>query len=165
MDLVTRRAIWTMLRKYRQDRIIILTTHYMDEADVLGDRIGIMAHGELKCLGSSLFLKNKFGGGYKMVMVKKSKTVNKLIQPYLESHFGEVEKLSEISSEITFMIPKDKRNIFQQFFKEFDRKLDELEVKSYGISITTLEEVFLAINAEDESSNKNALLALQNEDD
>ena len=58
MDLGARRALWNMLRKYRQNRIILLTTHYMDEADVLGDRIGIMAHGQLKCLGSSLFLKN-----------------------------------------------------------------------------------------------------------
>lgn len=45
MDLSARRGLWTMLRKYRRNRIIILTTHYMDEADVLGDRIGIMANG------------------------------------------------------------------------------------------------------------------------
>jgi ATP-binding cassette subfamily A (ABC1) protein 3 len=112
MDLGARRSLWNMLRKYRRDRIIILTTHYMDEADVLGDRIGIMAHGQLKCLGSSLFLKNGFGGGYKLVMVKKHKTKNKLIQPYLEQHFGEVELLSEIASEITFTISKEKRNLF-----------------------------------------------------
>ena len=42
MDLQARRNLWNMLRSYRNDRIIILTTHYMDEADVLGDRIGIM---------------------------------------------------------------------------------------------------------------------------
>ena len=79
MDLSARRGLWNMLRKYRRDRIIILTTHYMDEADVLGDRIGIMANGQLKCLGSSLFLKNKFGGGYKLIMVKKFKTSNKVV--------------------------------------------------------------------------------------
>ena len=45
MDLSARRALWNMLRKYRRECIIILTTHYMDEADVLGDRIGIMANG------------------------------------------------------------------------------------------------------------------------
>lgn len=43
MDLGARRALWDMLKNYRRDKIIILTTHYMDEADVLGDRIGIMA--------------------------------------------------------------------------------------------------------------------------
>lgn len=89
MDLGARRGLWNMLRKYRRDRIIILTTHYMDEADVLGDRIGIMANGQLKCLGSSLFLKNKFGGGYKLVAVKKNKTKNRLVLPYLKRFFGE----------------------------------------------------------------------------
>lgn len=64
MDPTARRAIWDMLKKYKEDRIIILTTHYMDEADVLGDRIAIMSQGKIKCCGSSLFLKNKFGVGY-----------------------------------------------------------------------------------------------------
>jgi ATP-binding cassette subfamily A (ABC1) protein 3 len=45
MDLSARRQMWTMLKEYKKDRIIILTTHYMDEADVLSDRIGIMTHG------------------------------------------------------------------------------------------------------------------------
>ena len=52
MDLGARRNLWDMLKKYKRDRIIILTTHYMDEAEVLGDRIGIMAQGKLVCLGS-----------------------------------------------------------------------------------------------------------------
>lgn len=86
-------------------------------------------------------------------MVKKFKTKNRLVQPFLEKTFGEVEKLSEVSSEITFMIPKDKRNMFQQFFQSFDKRMDELGIKSYGISITTLEEVFIAVNAEDRGLN------------
>jgi ATP-binding cassette, subfamily A (ABC1), member 3 len=58
MDLSSRRSLWNMLKNYKNDRIIILTTHYMDEADILGDRIAIMAEGKVVCLGSSLFLKN-----------------------------------------------------------------------------------------------------------
>lgn len=61
MDLNARRKLWNMLKKYKQNRIIILTTHYMDEADILGDRVGIMNEGELVCLGSPLFLKNRIG--------------------------------------------------------------------------------------------------------
>jgi ATP-binding cassette subfamily A (ABC1) protein 3 len=70
MDLSARRKLWNMLKKYKQGRIIILTTHYMDEADILGDRIGIMNEGELVCLGSPLFLKNRFGTGYTLTVVK-----------------------------------------------------------------------------------------------
>ena len=71
MDLGARRYLWDMLMKYKKGRIVILTTHYMDEADVLGDRIGIMAKGQLMCLGSSLFLKNRFGAGYRLTLVKQ----------------------------------------------------------------------------------------------
>lgn len=42
----------------------------MDEADVLGDRIAIISQGKLKCCGSSLFLKNRYGSGYYLTIVK-----------------------------------------------------------------------------------------------
>ena len=90
MDLGARRSLWDMLKNYRRDKIIILTTHYMDEADVLGDRIGIMAAGKILCLGTSLFLKDRYGAGFKLTIVKKSKKANKAIQPYLEAELGNV---------------------------------------------------------------------------
>ena len=43
MDPYSRRSTWQMLKNAREGRIMILTTHFMDEADLLGDRIGIMA--------------------------------------------------------------------------------------------------------------------------
>lgn len=52
-------------------RTIILSTHHMDEADILGDRIAIISHGKLCCMGSSLFLKNQLGTGYYLTLVKK----------------------------------------------------------------------------------------------
>lgn len=70
MDAAARRNLWKMLKKNKNGKIIILTTHYMDEADVLADRIGIMSEGKIKCIGSSLFLKNKFGIGYKLKLEK-----------------------------------------------------------------------------------------------
>ena len=61
MDPVSRRTTWDLLQAYKQDRTILLTTHYMDEADVLGDRIAIMVQGTLRCCGSSVFLKRLYG--------------------------------------------------------------------------------------------------------
>lgn len=52
-------------------RTIILSTHHMDEADMLGDRIAIISHGKLCCVGSSLYLKNQLGTGYYLTLVKK----------------------------------------------------------------------------------------------
>ncbi|CAK7304089.1 ATP-binding cassette sub-family A member 17 [Vulpes lagopus] len=61
MDAISRRAIWDLLQQHKRDRTVLLTTHFMDEADLLGDRVAIMAKGELQCCGSSLFLKQKYG--------------------------------------------------------------------------------------------------------
>jgi len=76
MDLQSRRQLWNMLKEYKKDRIVVLTTHYMDEADILGDRIGIMTKGKMSCLGSSIFLKSKFGLGYTMTIIKATTEPN-----------------------------------------------------------------------------------------
>lgn len=69
MDPVSRRLLWDVLQKEKQGRTIVLSTHFMDEADILGDRIAILHSGELKCYGSSYFLKNIYGAGYLLVSI------------------------------------------------------------------------------------------------
>uniref|UniRef100_A0A8C0W945 ABC transporter domain-containing protein n=1 Tax=Castor canadensis TaxID=51338 RepID=A0A8C0W945_CASCN len=61
MDPVSRRATWDLLLQHKENRTILLTTHHMDEADVLGDCIAIMVKGTLQCCGSSIFLKKLYG--------------------------------------------------------------------------------------------------------
>uniref|UniRef100_A0A8D3DFF3 ABC transporter domain-containing protein n=1 Tax=Scophthalmus maximus TaxID=52904 RepID=A0A8D3DFF3_SCOMX len=70
VDPYARRGIWELLLKYKQGRTIILSTHHMDEADILGDRIAIISHGKMRCCGSSLFLKKRFGSGYYLTLVR-----------------------------------------------------------------------------------------------
>jgi ABC-type multidrug transport system ATPase subunit len=59
LDPVNKRSVWHMVQEMKKDRVIVLTTHAMEEADVLGDRIGVMVLGKLRCIGNSLHLKNK----------------------------------------------------------------------------------------------------------
>ena len=98
MDPSARRFTWDLLQQQKEGRTILLTTHFMEEADILGDRIAIMAEGNIKCCGSSLFLKSKYGVGYHMVMVKEpncdvSKVVsvvkNHVPTAQVESNIGE----------------------------------------------------------------------------
>jgi ATP-binding cassette subfamily A (ABC1) protein 3 len=65
-----------MLKNYKNGRIIILTTHFMDEADYLGDRIAIMSKGKIMALGSNIFLKNKFGIGYNITFIKSKNSAD-----------------------------------------------------------------------------------------
>jgi len=84
LDLSARRVLWNMLKEYKKDRVILLTTHYMDEADILGDRIAIMKSGKITALGSSMFLKSTFGVGYNMILVKKNTEPNTMVLPYIQ---------------------------------------------------------------------------------
>jgi len=61
MDPSARRSTWDLLIKEKTGRTLILSTHFMEEADLLGDRIAIMAEGQVQCCGSSLFLKKRYG--------------------------------------------------------------------------------------------------------
>jgi len=69
MDPVNRRHVWSFIEKFKKGRVIVLTTHSMEEADVLGDRIAIMAHGTLRAIGNSIALKNKYGAGYRIAII------------------------------------------------------------------------------------------------
>ncbi|KAG8100837.1 hypothetical protein GUJ93_ZPchr0013g35370 [Zizania palustris] len=64
MDPVTRRHVWDIIEEAKKGRAIVLTTHSMEEADVLSVRIAIMAKGKLWCIGTSIRLKSKFGTRY-----------------------------------------------------------------------------------------------------
>lgn len=77
MDPYARRAIWDMLLKYKQGRTIILSTHHMDEAELLGDRIAIISEGKLQCCGTSLFLKNALGEGNNLTLVKDTAQIER----------------------------------------------------------------------------------------
>lgn len=50
---------------------MILTTHFMDEAEILGERVAILAGGKLRCVGSPFYLKKKLGIGYRLTAARK----------------------------------------------------------------------------------------------
>uniref|UniRef100_A0A672PF51 P-type phospholipid transporter n=1 Tax=Sinocyclocheilus grahami TaxID=75366 RepID=A0A672PF51_SINGR len=193
VDPYARRGIWDLLLKYRAGRTIILSTHHMDEADILGDRIAIISHGKLCCVGSSLFLKTQLGTGYYLTLVKKntepslsscrnsSSTVSfvkkddnasesssdaglgsdqenspvvpvdvALISSLILKHVPAARMVEDLGHEITYVLPYEsaKDGAFVELFHDMDDRLADLCISSYGVSDTTLEEIFLKV-AED----------------
>uniref|UniRef100_A0A8D3BI67 P-type phospholipid transporter n=1 Tax=Scophthalmus maximus TaxID=52904 RepID=A0A8D3BI67_SCOMX len=189
VDPYSRRGIWDLLLKYRKDRTIILSTHYMDEAELLGDRIAIISQGKLCCCGSPLFLKSQLGSGYYLTVVKRegletsnpsntsictstSFSKTKLPPPKTSHHFSFViiiimadlaallalaqhhipgaRLVEESGREAVINLPQvaAKNSSLAIFLSELDQRLPELGISSYGLSDSTLEEIFLRVAEE-----------------
>ncbi|KAL8128675.1 hypothetical protein V2J09_017830 [Rumex salicifolius] len=158
MDPYSMRLTWQLIKKIKKGRIVLLTTHSMDEAEVLGDRIAIMANGSLRCCGSSLFLKHQYGVGYTLTLVKTAPGAS-IAADIVRRHVPSASIVSEVGTEVSFKLPLASSTCFESMLREIEsylRKSDsKLEInsieencpgiESYGISVTTLEEVFLRV--------------------
>ena len=78
LDPKNKREIWDILSHCKENRCMILTTHLMDEAETLCDRIGIILKGKIRCLGSQYKLKTSYGKGFKLCMNLKPFTVDSI---------------------------------------------------------------------------------------
>ena len=112
----------------------------------------------MKCLGSPLFLIEKYGRFMSLNVTKEEDADNEQIIEFVKSLSKNVE-YEVLSEEILFRIPmKDDKNEEKKlkkildiptFFKNFDENINNLKIKSYRISMPTLEDVFLNVAAED----------------
>ena len=130
MDLTARRNTWDMLKNNKDGRIIILTTHYMEEADILADRIAIMSKGRFRCLGSSMFLKNRYGVGYTLTITKKVNTASadnsNKVTALVEESVPDAVTLGDVAAEISFRLPQNANTVFKSLFASLDGRLSDL---------------------------------------
>ncbi|XP_050748329.1 ATP-binding cassette sub-family A member 13 [Gymnogyps californianus] len=153
VDPCSRRSIWDVLLKYKAGCTLIFTTHHLDEAEVLSDRIAILQHGQLRCCGSPSYLRETYGQGHSLTLIKKP-SVFEIQDPkhmvqvtsLVQTHIPEAFLKENSGTELTYVIPEgaDKTS-FKGLFQALDQSLHHLHVTGYGISDTTLEEVFLKL--------------------
>uniref|UniRef100_A0A2N9H431 ABC transporter domain-containing protein n=1 Tax=Fagus sylvatica TaxID=28930 RepID=A0A2N9H431_FAGSY len=163
MDPITRRHVWDIINDAKKGRAIVLTTHSMEEADILSDRIGIMAKGRLRCIGTSIRLKSRFGTGF-IANVSFSDTNNgqtpqnrsspnraavstthhEAVKQFFKDRLDVVPK-EENKAFLTFVIPHDRESLLKKFFEELQDREREFGISDIQLGLTTLEEVFLNI--------------------
>ncbi|XP_070701839.1 retinal-specific phospholipid-transporting ATPase ABCA4-like [Pempheris klunzingeri] len=196
VDPYSRRSIWDLLLKYRAGRTVILSTHHMDEADLLSDRIAIISKGQLHCCGSPLFLKNCFGVGFYLTLVRRMKDLKKRendcdcasdcscscsictgykdqsqtqfphhdrildgdidsITSLIHHHVPEAKLIEMIGQELTYLLPNKgfKHRAYASLFRELEETLSDMGLSSFGISDTSLEEIFIKVTADGEAAN------------
>ena len=97
LDPLSRRRVWRVIERLKQHgRIIVLTTHLLDEADYLGDNVGILSGGRLRAIGSPLFLKSQYGSGYQLSLLTTPDKVGALKQ-LVKQHIPSAEFVGEVT--------------------------------------------------------------------
>lgn len=157
MDPISRRHVWDIIETAKAGRAIVLTTHSMEEADVLGDRIAIMARGRLRCIGSSIHLKHRFGSGYQLsVSVAASSTAaaaadkgalerrSQAVQAFFRDKLG-LSPADNTGAYLSYHIPATQGAALPDFLQELEAVGAQLGVTDLNIGLTSLEEVFLTI--------------------
>ena len=77
LDPQARRAVWEVIRKLKNEgRTVMLTTHYLEEAEELADRVAIMNHGKIVAMGTTDEIEAKYGSGTKMIVKEKEDLLN-----------------------------------------------------------------------------------------
>lgn len=143
LDPFNRVKLWELIRKYKSGRTIILTTHFMEEADALSDRIAIMNHGEIKCCGSPIFLKNRFGQGFQIRIMKQADFDMKQLSAMIDNHLNDYKVETNVAAEVNVSVPFEKMKILPNLLSEIEKNKNRLKIDSYSISSSTIEEVFL----------------------
>lgn len=149
LDPASRRGLWNVISAAKGNKSIVLTTHSMEEADILCDRIAIMAKGKLQCVGTAAALKRRFGRGYTLTMTAKDESleIEKRMHSFVYGMFPTAKLLQEpIGGTSKFEISRDEVVLSKVFSTMNDPKTRrDVGFVDWGFTETTLEEVFLKL--------------------
>ena len=163
MDVMARRSLWEFLKKYKKNKILLLTTHFLNEAEYLGDRIGIMSDGHFLCSGTSSFLKSKYPCGFNINLLINSSIFNEEYKTQFFNGIMNYEPNAEIkvaSKGIFSLNIQSNNKHIPEIFDYIEQTKAQYGIEDYTVSSTSLEDVFLKIN---NKSNLNDLKYLNKE--
>ncbi|CAJ1975258.1 unnamed protein product [Sphenostylis stenocarpa] len=143
LDPASRNNLWNVVKRAKQDRAIILTTHSMEEAEVLCDRLGIFVDGGLQCIGNPKELKGRYGGTYVFTMTT-SMDHEKDVENLVRGLSPNANKIYHISGTQKFELPKDEIKI-ANVFQAVETAKRSFTVSAWGLADTTLEDVFVKV--------------------
>jgi len=160
VDAGAKRLLWQAIKMRAKSKSVIITTHSMEEAEALCDRIGIQVLGSIRCLGTPIHLKLKYGSGYQMEI--RLKTVSEGLTVLASNEEVTDFVKSSLSPEATLLEAHDKSYLYQlprfrpgglslgQVFKGLEDARNVYAIEEYSVLQPSLEQVFLRFAREQE---------------
>ncbi|KAE8661779.1 ABC transporter A family member 4 [Hibiscus syriacus] len=143
LDPASRNSLWSVVKQAKRDRAIILTTHSMEEAEFLCDRLGIFVDGSLQCIGNAKELKGRYGGSY-IFTITTSLNHEEEVENMVHHLSPKANKIYQISGTQKFEMPKQEVRI-ADVFQAVENAKSRFTVFAWGLADTTLEDVFIKV--------------------
>jgi len=143
LDPASRNNLWSVVKEAKKDRAIILTTHSMEEAEILCDRLGIFVDGGFQCLGNPKELKARYGGTYVFTMTTSSDHEQE-VEQLVHRLSPNASRIYHISGTQKFELPKQEVKIADVFYAVESAKR-RFSIYAWGLVDTTLEDVFIKV--------------------
>ncbi|KAK7292226.1 hypothetical protein RIF29_08002 [Crotalaria pallida] len=150
LDPASRNSLWNVVKQAKKDRAILLTTHSMEEAEALCDRLGVFVSGGLRCVGNSNELKSRYGGTYVLAMTTSSDN-EKDVENIVLQLSPNANKIYHLSGTQKFELSKEEVRI-ADVFKAVESAKKQFTVSAWGLADTTLEDVFIKVAREAQES-------------
>ncbi|CAK8999256.1 unnamed protein product, partial [Durusdinium trenchii] len=171
VDAGAKRHLWKVIQRRGREQTVVVTTHSMEEAEALCDRIAIQVRGQLRCLGSPLHIKAKYGSGYQLELFSNDRRGPDAWEEKAQEFKRFVETIAPGSSlleqhggRFLFQLPalSQDSGSLGAIFQEVQKNMAALEVLDYSITQPSLEQVFVrfAREQDEEEQEEEALAGL-----
>ncbi|KAL2917002.1 hypothetical protein HK105_203434 [Polyrhizophydium stewartii] len=150
LDPEVRRLIWNIVNNSKQGKTIVLTTHSMEEAEALCQRIGIMAKGTLRCLANPIRLKQVYGTGFRIYfnsLEDDTPRASAFVESLLPAGW---KKVDAFATNVSYEFPAVAGSL-SMLFKQIEQHKVENGILDWGVGQTTLEDVFISLISESDA--------------
>lgn len=178
MDSVTRAEVLDMISEAKEGRVMIMTSHAMEEVEMLADKVVVMSRGRIQAVGTTLRLKKRFGKGFVMSTYAHQSNVDK-VSEYVLSRAPKGTTKDDVKTDwtaglsaIIFRVPRPDDATLEliPFFSALEQEKTSVGIIDYSLALSTMEEVFLNLSKfeEDRKHEKDLkkwepqMIALQN---
>ncbi|XP_070507949.1 phospholipid-transporting ATPase ABCA3-like [Chironomus tepperi] len=155
VDPASRREIWNFLQSVKKNRSILMSTHYMLEAEIVADKIAVLCEGQLKAFGTPFDLKQKFSKTCKLTCVRQNCCDSQTVTDFVRQSIPNVKVSGDNGQEICYAFESDEVPKIYEVLERLEHNMNELHLESFGISSSTMDDVMERVDdiPDDEHGN------------
>ncbi|KAH8387874.1 hypothetical protein KR093_009983, partial [Drosophila rubida] len=136
---------WSIVGMEKDQRAIVVATNSIDEAEAVGDRIGVLSMGVLEASGTPFFLRAKFSSCVELVLIKKPHVPDKPITEFITNYIPNIEPENEIGDTLTYKIEAVHRPLLQKMLIHLENKSKSLGIENIRVVGSEMSDIYMKL--------------------